>query len=165
MKFFDTMASETDLFPLQNVDVIRCEAALKTALVAAEPARQAWRDYLHRHRDDVIGVPWPKEKAALSEADLAAQQAVAAAEAARALALTAAIERAKEAWNARILDQMRDDDATITAFIELLDRHEQLVEEASRAGVREVLKVSETFLTSTEVRNRYEYAKRALGLI
>jgi len=96
MNFFGT-ASEMELFPLQDPEVVRLQTALDKTQSAAEPAHQAWLAYLHKHFEDVIRVPWPKDKAALSEADLAAQQTVEHVAAALDLALTAATERASEA--------------------------------------------------------------------
>lgn len=156
--------SDIDLYPEKDSALIACQAALDVANEDAAPHAQAWSAYLAAHYEDVIRIPWPEDKARLAKADREAQQTVERAAAALDLALTAAIERARKAWNTRILDQLRDDDTTITACIALLNRHEQLVDEASRAGVRGVHRVSELFITSTELRGRWDYARRAMGL-
>jgi hypothetical protein len=164
MNFFSTTSSDTELYPRQDPEVLRLHAEVQEARRQAAPAAAAasrlWsQDNCQGSNPSLASDYWPAKRTANETA-----QALERATVAHTLALDAATQGARAAWDAKIRQEFLDDGASIEAFIAMLEKYERLVGEAQDAGVPNIGNVALTFLTATEVRGRYEYARRALGL-
>ncbi len=162
--FEQTTASETVLHPHEDPEVKRLRAEVEAAEIPATHAQQAFRNYLAAHWQDSIKVPWPRVKQALSDRCDETAQVLGEVGRALDLALTAATDRATQAWDHRISQAFLDDLPTIEQFIAVLERHEQLAVEAEQSGVRRAISVSKSFITSAEMSERLAYAKKALNV-
>lgn len=161
--FEQTPATET-LYPYQDPEVLRLEIVLREVSELAQPAAQAWSNYIVAHCDEPVSFPFSRQKQRLYDAVQDTSEALAVAEAAYTFALDAATAKATALWNDRIRQQFLDDLPVIETFIALLEKHEQLLIEAQTAGVTRSLNVPMVFVTSQEVRTRLAYARGQLGL-
>ena len=166
MNFFPTVSEtdEAELSPRQDPAVIQLQAALDNARRALEPAQKAWNDFCARHADESVSIPFSRQKQRLYDTFCDRSLDVDEAQATLTHALEAATAKGTAAWDDIVRQQFADDQSTIAAFIEVLEKHEATLTGAQAAGVRHALNVPMVFMTAGELRTRLAYARTQLGI-